>query len=637
LKAAYDPTGIPVGGDPYPLSIHVPGSLPTGFTCDNKTETNLDLAEVDCQWQPPSSDVGVHDVTYTVTLPDGASGPSLMVHLARARYVALGDSYSSGEGVFFDNDGHPAPATTGLPAPPGSDAWYWDYPTDHDFASNAQDHCHRSPYAYSRDLAKGVDSTGAPLTPGPPNFHACSGALTSDYYSPNHEWSGGGAAPDQVPQLCWLELGAHDNCRPDIGTSYQPDTGVTLVTLTDGGNDIGFAPVVKNCVTTLWGDSGCWGQDRAINEAVKRLQPQILRLIGEIKSRAPAARILIGGYPKAFPSGGYPGACWTFTTTDEQWMNAKAAELNFAIQQAANESGLAEYVDAYSIDDTHEVCDQQAQWINGILPPPHPESFHPNILGHQAYANAFARQLRATRGVNYTINPEQSLDVAFNADPGGRATFSTSWPGSTIKVTLTSPDGQTFAGSDSAASVTHLQGPTFDVYRVNSPAGGTWTMHLTGVNVPPGGENVVVQTNQVPEGDAGSPIPPEATAAASSTHGTGPLTVTFTGSSGSQGVNYRWLFGDGSTAVGSSVHHTYEKPGTYEPALVAKGANGLESFVAPGLITVDPAGGDSQPSAEVGPKTSTGGGLAPITMIAVGLLTTLVLAGSIARKLGRLQ
>jgi PKD repeat protein len=77
-------------------------------------------------------------------------------------------------------------------------------------------------------------------------------------------------------------------------------------------------------------------------------------------------------------------------------------------------------------------------------------------------------------------------------------------------------------------------------------------------------DSVLVQAQEVPL-QAGFTI--------TSTAGTAPLKVTFAVKSASSAHQYEWLFGDGSTAGGSQVEHTYETPGNY-PVVLAATANG---------------------------------------------------------------
>jgi PKD repeat protein len=80
--------------------------------------------------------------------------------------------------------------------------------------------------------------------------------------------------------------------------------------------------------------------------------------------------------------------------------------------------------------------------------------------------------------------------------------------------------------------------------------------------------------------------PPNASISADITSGTSPLTVTFTGSADEPVERYEWLFGDGTTAIGESALHTYQKAGAYDVTLIAAGPGGSGTTVNPSYITV---------------------------------------------------
>lgn len=123
------------------------------------------------------------------------------------RVVILGDSYSSGEG-----------AGTGPEA--GS------YVTD----GTPADDCHRSLNTYALQLY-GINDDAAII--------ACSGAVTADYLSGNDE-------RDRLPQVSYLDQAMkEDSTRPDV------------VLLTFGGNDIGFAGLLKSCADPRARDQDC--------------------------------------------------------------------------------------------------------------------------------------------------------------------------------------------------------------------------------------------------------------------------------------------------------------------------------------------------------------------------------------------
>jgi hypothetical protein len=107
-----------------------------------------------------------------------------------------------------------------------------------------------------------------------------------------------------------------------------------------------------------------------------------------------------------------------------------------------------------------------------------------------------------------------------NVDPGGivpfeivmpagqaRATFSTSWAGSDVVLTLVTPSGRVIDRTTSAPDVFHLAGETFEVYAISNPEAGTWELELFGADVPPGGEDVTFVWTTVPSEGGPADIP----------------------------------------------------------------------------------------------------------------------------------
>jgi hypothetical protein len=102
-------------------------------------------------------------------------------------------------------------------------------------------------------------------------------------------------------------------------------------------------------------------------------------------------------------------------------------------------------------------------------------------------------------------NSTQAFTVAV-ATNQAQATFSTSWPGSDVLMTLTSPSGRLINRQTTAQDVFHRNGPTFEVYSVTRPEAGNWGVTLFGLDVPEGGEAVSFVTTSIP-----SAVPPDVT------------------------------------------------------------------------------------------------------------------------------
>jgi lysophospholipase L1-like esterase len=145
-------------------------------------------------------------------------------------YVALGDSFSSGEG--------------GGNYLLGTDA--------------TNDHCHRSLNAYPELLDQSKIL-------GVLDFVSCSGAITDDFFNANNE---GNHEPAQSQAL-------------SSTTKY--------VTLTFGGNDLGFADVLTKCIyakflgAVIYGKPGCSQNTSLTSAVIQRLHA----LAGTAKATTP--------------------------------------------------------------------------------------------------------------------------------------------------------------------------------------------------------------------------------------------------------------------------------------------------------------------------------------------------------------
>lgn len=194
-------------------------------------------------------------------------------------------------------------------------------------------------------------------------------------------------------------------------TGEKPQTDalggdVSLVTLTLGGNDLGFAKVVEDCIIN--GENGvpflasCQEKhNKQIAQRLPELRRQLLASYQEIHRKAPNARIVVVGYPQLFvdhPSDDYSGLLFA---ADQRWMNQKAAELNAMLASAAKEAG-AEFVDPTDTFRGHGIGSRDP-WINDLdFGGPgwmltNPSSFHPNATGHAALAQLIQQQLEHPR------------------------------------------------------------------------------------------------------------------------------------------------------------------------------------------------------------------------------------------------
>jgi lysophospholipase L1-like esterase len=259
------------------------------------------------------------------------------------RYIALGDSFSSGEGL--------------PPFRQGTDKYL-----------PQRDTCHRSYRAYPSLIA------GRRSSPGVWGFWACSGAGIADMSQANHE------NPGEIAQL--------DRIAPP----GESDRGVDLVTLTIGGNDAQFRGVYLRCIVTHFLPvlGSCQDDWRVrVRDEIQRLRTSLPSLFRALRARAPRARIVVLGYPNPFPASvpTFSRCRLWFEPEDLRWLGRAAVSLNGAIQASTIKAKANVTYLAPSGFAGHDVC-SSAPWFNGlnVLPTHFRYSFHPNLLGQRRLA-----------------------------------------------------------------------------------------------------------------------------------------------------------------------------------------------------------------------------------------------------------
>ncbi len=163
------------------------------------------------------------------------------------------------------------------------------------------------------------------------------------------------------------------------------DTGTDLVTLTVGGNDIGWSTAVTACLGGT--DVQCAGALALVDGRTTTQLPALLdALYAQVAAAAPDARVVVTGYPHLF-SPEY-GTYLAASPAELSALNAAADTLDTVIAAAAARAGF-EYVDVRRRFDGHGANSPDA-WILG---PTDPAAFHPTAQGYRAYAAAVTAEL----------------------------------------------------------------------------------------------------------------------------------------------------------------------------------------------------------------------------------------------------
>jgi len=220
------------------------------------------------------------------------------------RYVALGDSYSSGVGAgsYISSSGS----------------------------------CTRSSNAYSALWA-------AAHAPASYTSVACSGATTTSVNN---------------TQLSALS------------------SATTLVSITVGGNDVGFATIMSTCA--LYGTTECVNAVQAAENMAQTQLPGMLDTVyNGIRSAAPNARVVVLDYPVFYQLNTF---CIGLSSTSRAKIDEGINLLDGVLRSAAGRHTFT-FADVRSIFVGHQLCSGD-KWLHALNFLNITESYHPTANGH---------------------------------------------------------------------------------------------------------------------------------------------------------------------------------------------------------------------------------------------------------------
>jgi lysophospholipase L1-like esterase len=194
---------------------------------------------------------------------------------------------------------------------------------------------------------------------------SCSGATTVDMTNPQSV-SPDGPNPPQLNSL---------------------DASTTVVSLTIGGNDIGFSEVAEGCITLNPFSHPCLDKYDAggvdqLKARIEATAPKVAAVLQGIHTRSPAAKIYVVNYPAIFPETG--SGCWPqmpIGFQDAPYLRSTEQRLNsmLATQAAANGATLVNW---YGASIGHDACKgTSTRWVEPLVPGTLAAPIHPNKQG----------------------------------------------------------------------------------------------------------------------------------------------------------------------------------------------------------------------------------------------------------------
>lgn len=288
-------------------------------------------------------------------------------------YLALGDSFISGEGAFSYKQG-----------------------TDTNI-----NRCHQSLLSHPYINSTYFESSASV---------ACSGARMQ-----NITKNGDGKIHQtRVQQVSDSEIvSAINEYMPGLAlqSKFVEKDNPEAVTLSIGGNDIGFADILQKCINPfkdfrsgLDNDFTCYTAYEDRQELVKLMDSQygkLKNLYSTLRNDGAAGRRLyVIGYPQIAKVDGDCGLNVGLNAQEVRFASKLVSHLNGVIKKAADDAGV-QYVDTEAAFNGHRLCDAAAgrSAVNGITIVRGPDgavdlagSYHPTALGHELLAAEIARQ-----------------------------------------------------------------------------------------------------------------------------------------------------------------------------------------------------------------------------------------------------
>ena len=419
-------------------------------------------------------------------------------------YIGMGDSYTSGEGAF-------------------------DYRDGTDTESNS---CHTSVHSYPMLLTKDLfTSLGG-------HSVACSGARINDISSGSSGYRG------QVRN--GFSLSELQKDRPEflesIESNYVPGYVAQhrfikrwqpkVVTVSIGGNDIGFGDLLERCVmphvSRHHSDNVCFNtyEDRVeVTNLIDKTVPRWTGLFKQLRSDSPETQIYAIGYPDIIDDTGNCAINVNLGKSELEFAKELVVYINNGIKKAADVADVP-YVDITRALVGHRLCEAKSHnvAVNGLTAGRDAfvfarESYHPNALGHQLIEQMILQKtnnlsLRSTSSV-----PQNTGDI-LAAPKSGRPVVSRQpviftngiqqkgsaavlrldgsllKPNTTYTVRINGVSGQTIGSVTSDG-----QGNVNSTVVIPSGANsGSGSLDITGEG-PSGGQIDITQPIYVPESD----------------------------------------------------------------------------------------------------------------------------------------
>ena len=247
-------------------------------------------------------------------------------------------------------------------------------------------------------VGAGLVTATAASAAGPVNYVALGDSYSSGVGAGDYIWSSGScerstkAYPEQWAgangPASFVSVACSGATTADVLSSQVPalSTSTTLVSITIGGNDAGFASVMETCV--LASTSTCLNAIATAEAFITTQLPgRLNQTLQAIAADAPNATVVVLDYPELYDLS-KSRFCIGLSTSDRVALNRGADELDGAIQAAA-QANHDTFADVRGRFAGHEICDS-GSWLHAVDIFAISSSYHPTAAGQdQGYLPVF--------------------------------------------------------------------------------------------------------------------------------------------------------------------------------------------------------------------------------------------------------
>lgn len=240
---------------------------------------------------------------------------------------------------------------------------------------------------------------------------AATGFAATDYVAMGDSYTSGVGAPGQSV-LClrsphgypgqwtsrnqpksFTDLSCGGAKTADVRSYQVPflSSGADLISITIGGNDAGFAPVVLSCQVAS--DAACAEKVADARAEITAVLPGRLdATYAAIRAKAPRAKVVVLGYPLLFDTSSASCGIAGMSLAKRRTLNQGAHDLNEVIEARARAAGFT-FSDVRDEFAGHGIC-ASSPYLHGLTALPPQNSFHPNKAGYtNGYLPALAGAL----------------------------------------------------------------------------------------------------------------------------------------------------------------------------------------------------------------------------------------------------